>query len=140
MTAGEPFARAACGLLDTSVLIAAEAGRPLALDRLPAESVLSVVTLAELRAGVLLAADADDRARRLATLESVNDIAVLEIDDAVATAWARLRVALRVAGRRMGVNDLWIAATAVAHAMPVVTQDEDFAVLDGILGLDVLRV
>lgn len=45
------------GLLDTSVLIATEEGRPLDTDALPDEVFISVVTIAELQAGVLAAAD-----------------------------------------------------------------------------------
>jgi predicted nucleic acid-binding protein len=37
----------------------------------------------------------------------------------------------------MPINDSWIAATAIAHRMPVVTQDGDYA---GIPGLDVIRL
>ncbi len=59
------------GLLDTSVLIASETGRRLDTDALPAEVFVSVVTIAELQAGVLAAADTVTRARRLATLDAV---------------------------------------------------------------------
>lgn len=128
------------GLLDTSVFIAAESGRPPDAARLPAESVISPITLAELHAGVLAAVDIDTRARRLSTLEAVADIEVVPIDAAVAAEWARLRVHLAQAGRRINVNDLWIAATAAAHGMPVVTQDDDFAPLDGVSGVSVVRV
>src|SRR6185503_2378584 len=58
------------GLLDTSVLIANESGRPLDLGRLPNEVAVSAVTIAELYVGVLAARDVDARARRLATLEA----------------------------------------------------------------------
>ena len=47
----------------------------------------------------------------------------------VANAWARLRLALRDAGVRMPVNDSWIAATAMALGVPIVTQDDDFPTL-----------
>jgi predicted nucleic acid-binding protein len=50
----------------------------------------------------------------------------ISIDAAVANAWARLRVALRETGLRLPVNDSWIAATAMAHDIPIVTQDDDF--------------
>jgi predicted nucleic acid-binding protein len=40
------------GLLDTSVFIAVEQGRPLASERLPDEAAISVITLAELELGV----------------------------------------------------------------------------------------
>jgi len=56
------------GVLDTSVFIASESGRPLKEDLLPEEAAVSVVTLAELQAGVLAARDTQTRARRMATL------------------------------------------------------------------------
>jgi predicted nucleic acid-binding protein len=128
------------GLLDTSVFIAAETGRPLAADRLPEESAVSVVTLAELFAGVLAARDTHTRARRMATLEMLADVQTLAVDDEVARIWARLRVELVEAGRRINVNDLWIAATAVRHGVPVVTQDDDFSALEGLTGVTVVLV
>lgn len=128
------------GLLDTSVFIASESGRPLDADRLPGEVAISPVTLAELHVGVLAARDVDTRARRLATLEATADLQLLGVDEHVAAAWARLRVHLAEAGRRLNVNDLWIAATALAHELPVVTQDDDFGPVDGVAGLEVVRV
>ncbi|HET7386974.1 MAG TPA: type II toxin-antitoxin system VapC family toxin [Nocardioidaceae bacterium] len=128
------------GLLDTSVFIAAESGRPMNTQLLPDQSAICPVTIAELHAGVLITADVDTRARRLATLESTSDIEVLAIDGEVAATWARLRVHLAEKGRRVNINDLWIAATAAAHGVPVVTQDDDFAPLQGAQGFDVIRV
>ena len=80
------------GLLDTSVFIAAESRRPLDEDRIPDETAVSVVTLAELQAGVLVASDVAVRARRLATLAAVSDVEVVEstppgvFDDAAQSA------------------------------------------------------
>ncbi len=128
------------GLLDTSVFIASETGRPLAVDRLSEESAVSVVTLAELHAGVLAARDTSTRARRMATLEMLGGVQTLAVDDEVAKIWARLRVELAEAGRRINVNDLWIAATAVRHGVPVVTHDDDFAAPEGLIGVLVVRV
>ena len=131
---------AARGLLDTSVFIALESGRPINAERLPDQSVICPVTIAELQAGVLIAADVDIRARRMATLASTTDIEVLAIDAEVAAEWARLRVHLAESGRRVNVNDLWIAATATANGLPVVTQDDDFEPLRSAMGLEVIRV
>lgn len=128
------------GLLDTSIFIALESDRPLRADKLPDESVISPVTIAELQAGVLSSSDVDIRARRLATLESTSDIELLAIDAEVAAHWARLRVRLVETGRRINVNDLWIAATAAAHGIPVVTQANDFAPLEGTHGIGVIHV
>ena len=73
----------------------------------------------------------------MATLEQAQRIAPLLIDDSVAASWAELRVALRDAGKSMPVNDSWIAATAIANGMPVMTQDDDY---DDIPGLEVIRI
>jgi predicted nucleic acid-binding protein len=122
------------------VFIANETGRALDGAALPDESAISAVTIAELQVGVLAATDTDVRARRMATLGAVSDIDVLVIDEAVAGTWALLRVHLADSGCRVNVNDLWIAATALAHEIPVVTQDQDFDMIEGLAGLTVLRV
>jgi predicted nucleic acid-binding protein len=128
------------GLLDTSVLVAVEGGRDLDLESLPAEAYLSVVTLAELHAGVLAARDREARSRRLATAQRAAELVAIPTDARAAHEWARLRVALRDAGRAMQINDLWIAAVAVANQLPVVTQDADFDALAELGLLDVVRV
>jgi predicted nucleic acid-binding protein len=120
------------------VFIALESGRALDFKQLPGESAISVITLGELQAGVLAAADSATRARRLATLDAVSDVVVLPIDEPVALAWARIRAALAEAGRRVNVNDSWVAATALTHQLPVVTQDADFEPLVDLVGLAVV--
>jgi predicted nucleic acid-binding protein len=125
------------GIADTTVFIANEAGRPLRDADLPDELAISVITIGELRAGVLTAGDAETRDRRLATYTEVLRLEPLPIDETVAESWARLRVALRDRRRRMPVNDSWIAATAMALHIPVVTQDADY---EPVPGLDVIRV
>jgi predicted nucleic acid-binding protein len=120
------------GVADTSVFIAHESGRPIRADLLPDRLAVSVITVGELRAGVLAAADLATRDRRLATLTAVMGLSPVPVDAEVAAAWARLRVALRDLGRRMPVNDSWIAATAIALGMPLVTQDEDHAEIPGL--------
>jgi hypothetical protein len=127
------------GLLDTSVFIAQE-GRELDVSALPDEIAVSVVTYGELRAGVLAATDVSVRSRRLSTLQTVSDLHPLPVDTAVADEWARLRLLLVAAGRRVNVNDTWIAATALAHGVPVVTQDADYRALAEVSDLRVIAV
>jgi predicted nucleic acid-binding protein len=125
------------GLADTSVFIAREAQRPIALEALPDRLAVSVVTIGELRAGVLAAADAVTRDRRLDTLTAALSLEPIPIEVEVANAWARLRLALRDAGLRMPMNDSWIAATAMALGVPIVTQDDDFPTLEGLSVINV---
>jgi predicted nucleic acid-binding protein len=125
------------GLADTSLFIARESGRPIDADRLPDEIAVSVITVGELRAGVLVANDVETRDRRLATLGRALLLEPVPIDQSVAEAWAKLRVQLRDSSQRMPVNDSWIAATAISMGVPVVTQDADYV---RIPGLEVLSV
>ena len=114
------------GLADTSVFIALESEREARIDLIPDRLAVSVVTIGELRAGVLAAADVGVRDRRLATLTRALTLEPIPIDQAVAESWARLRVSLLEFGLRMPVNDSWIAATAMTLGIPVVTQDDDY--------------
>jgi len=127
-------------LIDTSVFIAAESGRRLDIDALPEGSTASVITFAELTAGVLRASDIATRSRRLATVAQLRSMELLPVTETVAGHWARLRVLLAEQQRRLNVNDLWIAATAAAHGLPIVTQDADFDVLAEVGGIEVIRV
>lgn len=120
------------GLADTSLFIAHETGRPLRTEALPDRLAVSVITIGELRAGVLAAPDVATRDRRLWTFTAALALDPIPIDEGVAAAWARLRVELRDRGLRMPVNDSWIAATAIAHGVAVVTQDDDYVELPGL--------
>lgn len=124
-------------VLDASIFVALEQGRP--LDRpLPDRVSVSVVTLAELELGVLVPRDPDTRAQRLATLTRVREeIAGLPADERVASAYARLAAGELEAGRKPRVHDTWIAATALAHGAEVWTQDGDFT---SFAAVDVVRV
>lgn len=119
------------------MFIAREAGRPFDAESVPDQIAVSVVTIGELRAGVLAADDTEVRARRLETLTCALGLDPVPVDDAVAARWATLRILVRDRGLRMPVNDSWIAATAMSLEVPVVTQDDDYVELPG---LDVIRV
>lgn len=103
-------------LIDTSVLAA-----PRAAHDLDDEWAVSVVTVGELQAGVMIATDEVTRARRLALLAAVlAEAPALPVDRHVAARYGELRAS---AGRRPS-NDLWIAATALAHDYTLLTADE----------------
>lgn len=116
----------ASGLLDTSVFVAREGGRP--LQALPAHVAVSVITIGELHLGVLAAADEATRARRADTLAFARAFDPIPISEAVTVAWAGLVSDCRKAGvqRTVKLTDALIAATAIEHGLPVVTQDDDY--------------
>lgn len=120
------------GIADTSLFIAHETGRPLRTEVLPDRLAVSVITIGELWAGVLSAPDVAARDRRLGTLTAALALDPIPVDESVAAAWARLRVELRARGLRMPVNDSWIAATAIALGVALVTLDAEYVELPGL--------
>lgn len=114
------------GLLDTSVFIAHEDQRP--LGELPERVAVSVVTIGELQLGLLNANDDEIRARRADTLALARAADPIHIGEAIMGSWARLVADCRRAGvhRTVKLTDALIAATAIEHGLPVVTQDGDY--------------
>lgn len=108
------------GILDTSVLVADSAGP------IPGELAISIVSIAELKFGVLVAKDAQSRATRLSRLSAIERrFDPLPVDDAVADSYARLAARVTAIGRqpRARVTDLLIAATAHAHGAIIYTRN-----------------
>ncbi len=89
--------------------------------------IISVVTVAELSLGVEAARTPEIRARRSKTLDDAkrSPIVGIVVEDGldVPAAWVNLRRSL---SRKMPANDAWIAATAIALGIPVLTQDDDY--------------
>ena len=117
------------------MFVARKQGRPLA--DLPAEGRVSIVTIAELRIGVLVAAEPRIRAQRMRTLTEVEGLAAVPVDDGVAHEFAVIVAEARQQQRRPKILDALIAATARSMNVPVYTQDADF---DSIPGVRVVRV
>ena len=110
------------GLIDTSVAVALGA---IELDRLPLEMAVSALTLAELAGGPAVAADPSVRAVRMERLQRVEAaFEALPFDPACARAFGRVCAEVIAAGRkprRAHSIDLMIAATALAHKIPLYT-------------------
>lgn len=119
------------GLLDTSVFVGREQSRD--VKSLPEEAAISVLTIAELHLGVLLAKDPKIRAQRLRTLAEVErSFDALPVDEAVARNFAEVVAEARRKGRKPQIIDALIAATAIAKELPVYTQDDDFLEIPGL--------
>lgn len=118
-------------VLDTSVVIGDD------VAEIPGLLAISVITVAELSHGVLVASTTEVRAERLRRLGLVQRrFDPLPVDDAVAASYGRLAAAVVDAGRRPRgrVADLLIAATAHAHDARLVTRNaRDFVGLEGLV-------
>lgn len=128
------------GLLDTSVIIDLERLDP---ARLPLESAVSAITMAELAAGPHATPDPAERARRqdrLQRAEAVFD--PLPFDSEASRAFGRIYAAVVAAGRKARGHravDLLLAATACSAGLPLYTRNpDDFRALAGLV--DVVAV
>ena len=125
-------------LLDTSIVVTLARRNPLshwieAAYALAAGPVplISVVTDGELRA---LALRLDWGPGRLRDLQAiVGRLAVVPLDyPGLLDVYARIDVDSQRRGRKMGKNDLWIAATAHVTGARLLTTDADFDPLHGV--------
>lgn len=122
-------------ILDTNAVSALLAGDE-ALAELLGDSrrhELPVVVLGEYRYGL-------KRSRHRAALEPLLDAlasacTVLAIDDTTATSYAEVREQLRAAGRPIPENDVWIAALARQHGVAIVSRDQHFDLVEGVVRL-----
>jgi toxin FitB len=118
------------GILDTSVLIATD------VSPIPGELAISIISVAELQFGVLVA-PAHARAVRLSRLSAIQRrFDPLPVDEAVSDSYARLAARVVDVGRQphARVMDLLIAATAHAHNATVYTRNpKDLAGLEDLI-------
>jgi predicted nucleic acid-binding protein len=124
-------------LADTSVFVGMEMRRFDAGQFADFEWGISAITLAELRLGVIQAVTAEAASRRLSTYQLAQRFDALPVDESVSDAWALLVSRLRAAGHKVPINNSWIAATAIAHGIPIVTQDADY---DAMPGVEVIKL
>ena len=119
------------GVLDTSVLVATD------LHPLPGELAISVISIAELHFGVLVAKNPQARGKRLGRLSAIQRrFEPLPVDDAVAESYGQLAAQVAAVGRqpRARSMDLLIAATAHAHGATLYTRNaKDFSGLESLL-------
>ncbi len=119
-------------MLDTSTVILL--GRVDDAAQLPDDSVVSAITLAEFSVGPLVATSDYERAARQAHLQQAeSDFEVVPFDAASARAFGAVAAGLRASGRKPAARayDALIAATAIAHDLPLYTANPaDFAGID----------
>lgn len=136
MSSGPPHTR---GVLDTSTVIVL--GRIADVSVLPAEPLITTVTLAELSVGPLVTNDEIEQAARQSQLQQAEaDFDPLPFDASAARAFGRVAASLRRSGRETSARayDAMIAATAISRELPVYTCNPDDFV--GIEGLKVIAV
>jgi len=74
------------------------------------------------------------RARRIALVEAIlREIPLIDLDLAVARVHAQIWAEQQAKGLMIGVHDLWIAATCIAHGFRIATVNvRDFERIPGL--------
>jgi tRNA(fMet)-specific endonuclease VapC len=115
-------------LLDSDWVISFLNGRAQAVELVvtlaPEGIALSTISLGEIFEGLLASPDPDPRLEQLERFGATLDL--LAPDSPTALAYARIRAGLRARGQLLADNDLWIAATALAHDLTLVSRDRHF--------------
>lgn len=126
-------------LLDTSALSALlrrDSGSLSRLEALPegASVRLSVVADGELRYGILRLPAGRRRAELLSTYETLAITLgpMLEVTPEASLVYAEIKADLEASGIHLPQNDLWIAATALAHSLVLVATDRHFSFVRGL--------
>lgn len=113
------------GVLDTNAIILLA---DLVVDELPEAPVITAITLAELSVGPLVASDSRKAAERQMVLQQTEaSFDPLPFDAEAARAFGRVAADLHDAGRKPKARafDALIAATAIAHGLPLYTANPD---------------
>jgi predicted nucleic acid-binding protein len=110
------------GLIDTSVAVDLDS---IGLSRLPPVIAISALSLAELTAGPHAASSNSQRAARQEHLQQIeSSLEALPFDSVCARAYGHIYASVAGIGRKPRgprIVDLMIAATALAHQMPLYT-------------------
>jgi tRNA(fMet)-specific endonuclease VapC len=123
-------------MIDTTVAVAHLRGDPATSQRLEQAQrrYLSTVALGELHFGLWRSAR---REENRAWLDRWLQAAVLlPVGAATAERYGILKDQLARAGTPIPENDVWIAASALEHDLPVATRDEHFKQVPGLTVLD----
>jgi tRNA(fMet)-specific endonuclease VapC len=93
---------------------------------------LSVITLGELRAGFLGGDRITDNERKLEEFLSLSIAGILGVDEHTSSLYAQIYQTLKIAGRKIPTNDIWIAAQTLQHDLVLASRDQHFHQVAGL--------
>lgn len=118
-------------LLDTAVVIDYFRHNQATLQRLSnVVAYVSSITLGELYFGAYKSNDTANSIRQIRMLDEVSTM--LSCDEQTADLYGQIKNRLKLRGRPIPENDIWIAATAIQHGLTLAARDAHF---DEVVGL-----
>ena len=119
-------------MLDTNALSAFIDGEPAVGARLSVEThvAVSVIVLGEFRYGISGSRYRDKYEQWLE--DHLPDFEILSVGEPTTRLYARVRASLKNLGRPIPANDVWIAALALQHRLPILSRDEHFDAVPGL--------
>ena len=120
------------GLFDTNVAVDLVRGKRDAFELFSAYEVplFSAISLGELYYGAYKSADPSKHLQECVEIQRL--VTLLPITVNIADVYGNIKAALKSSGQMIPENDIWIAATAIAHDVELVTQDKHFKRVEGI--------
>lgn len=94
------------------------------------DPVVSITVIGELLYGATPAQNSEQQHERIAQLLAVSTI--LGLDEATAEQYAAVKRSLELRVQRIPENDMWIAASALQHRLPIATRDSHFERITGL--------
>lgn len=94
---------------------------------------LNSIVLGELQSGFAVGNKQVKNQQELEAFLQLEKVSVLTVDEITANYYAKIYKQLREAGHPIPTNDMWIAAIALQHDLPVFTYDKHFSVIDGLV-------
>jgi tRNA(fMet)-specific endonuclease VapC len=119
-------------LLDTNAVVALF-GQDAAISKrlaASAEVFLPLTVVGELHYGAENSARPEENHQKVAQFAESSSL--LYCDLGTARCYGQIKHALRLKGRPIPENDLWIAAIAMQHGLTVVSRDRHFAEIEGL--------
>jgi predicted nucleic acid-binding protein len=123
-------------ILDTTALSAIAEGEPgvVKIFARARQVAIPVIVLGEYRFGIAHSRHKREYERWLGEMVSVSR--VLEINEETAVWYAALRHQLKEAGTPIPSNDAWIGALCRQHALPLLSRDRHFDLIEGLQRFD----
>lgn len=120
-------------IVDTNIFIDLMKGDKTIAQKLESysEVYISPVVLVELYFGAYRSANPEKHLRKITI--AIHKSKLLSIDAGTAETFVTIKLALFARGNPIPENDIWIAAAAIQHQLPLYTNDSHFREIDGIV-------